>query len=106
LVAVSPQLPEHSRRLAKRLQLGFPILFDAGNRTAARYRLTFDFSPELEQVYRGFGLDLPKHHGEGGWTLPMPARYVIDASGMVRQAAVHPDYTQRPEAQASLEALG
>lgn len=105
LVAVSPQLPEHSKRMTKRLKLDFPILFDAGNAAAAQIKLTFDFTAELTEIYGGFGLDLPKHHGEGGWTLPMPARFVIDQSGIVRQAAVHPDYKQRPEPQVTLDVL-
>ena len=101
--AVSPQLPEHSRRMEKRLKLDFPILFDEGNQTAAEWGLTFDFSDELRAVYEGFGLDLPAHHGTGGWTLPMPARFVIAAGGLLHQAEVHPDYTKRPEPESTVE---
>lgn len=91
--------------MERRLKLGYPILFDAGNIAAAEWKLTFDFSDELREVYQGFGLDLPTHHGEGGWTLPMPARFVIDRGGVVRQAEVHPDYTQRPEPEETLAAV-
>lgn len=91
--------------MERRLKLAFPVLFDAGNRAAQGLGLTFDFPPELVEVYQGFGLDLPKHHGEGGWTLPMPARLVIDPSGSVQYAAVHPDYTTRPEPAETLDVL-
>lgn len=91
--------------MEKRLKLDYPILFDAGNRVAAEWRLTFDFADDLKEVYQGFGIDVPGHNGEGDWTLPMPARYVIDTGGIIREAAVHPDYTQRPEPAATLEAV-
>ncbi len=44
-----------------------------------------------------FGIDLPTANGDDSWTLPMPARFVIDRSGMIRAADVDPDYTRRPE---------
>ena len=83
----------------------FPILYDPGNRAAAEYGLRFDFPDDLIEVYSGFGLDLPKHHGEGTWQLPMPARYVIDGDGKVRYAVVHADYTKRSEPEETLAAL-
>ena len=46
-------------------------------------------------MYRGFGLDLEK--ANGAWTLPMPARFVIDRAGIIRAADVDPDYTRRTE---------
>ena len=105
LVAISPQKEEHNRRLERRLKLPFPILWDEDNRVAEEYGLKFAFVDELVEVYRGFGVDLPEHNGASGWTLPMPARYVIDADGVVRWSAVHADYTHRPEAEDSLAAL-
>lgn len=91
--------------MEKRLKLDFPILFDAGNRAAETLGLTFDLEPELAEIYRGFGIDVPASNGEGGWTLPMPARFVVDSEGILRQSEVHPDYTKRPEPSATLEAL-
>jgi peroxiredoxin len=40
---------------------------------------------------------LEKFNGDDSWTLPMPARFVIDRSGIIRYAEVNPDYTVRPE---------
>jgi len=91
--------------MEKRLKLDFPIWFDEGNRAASEWGLTFDFSDDLRETYAGLGMDLPKHHGTGGWTLPMPARFVIDAAGVARQAEVHPDYKIRPEPESTLGVL-
>jgi peroxiredoxin len=35
----------------------------------------------------------------------MPARYVIDRDGVIRDAQVDPDYTRRPEPAATLAVL-
>jgi peroxiredoxin len=31
------------------------------------------------------------------WVLPMPARYVIGADGIIAYAEINPDYTKRPD---------
>ncbi len=54
-------------------------------------------------MYRGFGLDLEK--ANGAWTLPMPARFVIDRSGVIRSADVDPDYTRRTEPAETVKVL-
>jgi peroxiredoxin len=81
------------------------MLRDEGNAVAHAYGLRFRLPDDLEQVYRRFGIDLPAVNGEGSWTLPMPARYVIDREGVVRSASVHPDYSRRPEPAETIEVL-
>ena len=105
LVAICPQISARSRGLEKQLGLDFEILQDSGNAVAESYGLRFELPEDLRSVYANFGIDLPKNHGGGGWELPMPARYVIGADGIVTYAVVHPDYTQRPEPGETLEAL-
>ncbi|WP_275671805.1 hypothetical protein [Pseudomonas mandelii] len=36
---------------------------------------------------------------------PIPVRYVIGQDGLIRYAEVNPDYTQRPEPDAMLDAI-
>jgi peroxiredoxin len=97
LVVVSPQRPELGREMIERHRLGFELLTDARNAVAARFGLRFPVSPEVRAIYLGFGVDLAKANGDDSWTLPMPARYVIDRDGVIRDAQVDPDYTRRPE---------
>lgn len=47
-------------------------------------------------MYRGFGIDLDRFDS-AGWTLPMPARYVVDAEGTIRSVDADPDDMRRPE---------
>lgn len=54
LVAISPQLPEHSRELIERRHLTFEILSDRGNEVAARFGLRFTLPDYLQRIYRTF----------------------------------------------------
>ena len=105
LVAVSPQLPEHNRELIRTRHLTFEILTDRGNEVAAKFGLRFSLPDYLQKLYRTFPLDLEKFNGDASWTLPMPARFVIDRQGIIRMADSDPDYTTRPEPQDTLDAV-
>jgi peroxiredoxin len=59
----------------------------------------------VRTIYLGFGIDLGKTNGDESWTLPMPARYVIDRDGVIRDAQVDPDYTRRPEPSETIAVL-
>lgn len=70
---------------------------DSGQALGEQLGLVFDFPDDLEAVYRQFGIDLSSVNGEDRFALPMPARFLVDNDGMIRDAAVNPDYTRRPE---------
>ena len=105
LVSISPQLPEFSRKLISQKNLTFELLSDPGNNVARAFGIAFSFPEDLRNLYLKFGLDIPKHNGDDSWTLPMPARYIIDQNSIIRYAEVNPDYTVRPEPEHTIEAL-
>ena len=105
LVAISPQLPEHNRELIKSRGLTFEILTDRGNAVATRFGLTFVLPQYLRDIYATFPLDITKYNGDASWTLPMPARFVIDRGGIIRYVDSDPDYTTRPEPEDTVTAL-
>lgn len=105
LVAISPQLPRYSEELAAKLGLTFDVLSDEGNRVASLYGLTFTLPDELKQLYVKSAVDLTKFNGDGSWTLPIPARFVIDRWGTIRAVDADPDYTSRPEPSQTVEIL-
>ncbi len=89
--------------------LNFDMLSDPENAYAAELGIRFEVPAEVKEIYGGFGIDLPKVNGDDSWTLPIPARLVIDADGVVRAADVDVDYTRRPEPEktvADVKALG
>ncbi|MCG8424882.1 MAG: hypothetical protein MJE77_43915 [Proteobacteria bacterium] len=66
----------------------------------------YSFSDELRRVYRdGLRIDLPANNGDDSWTLPMPARFVVDTGGTIHYADAAADYTVRPEPEETLAAL-
>ena len=67
--------------------------------------MRYELPDYLRETYRGFGLDLEATNGNDRWTLPLPARYIVDPGGMIRYARVNADYTRRPEPEETLEAL-
>jgi peroxiredoxin len=97
LVALSMQNASNSRKSKRENQFGFPILVDFKGAVAVQFGLRFKLSDELVGVYKQFGNDLAQINGEPSWTLPMPARYVIDQDGVVAYAEINPDYTNRPD---------
>ncbi len=109
LLALTPQLAEHSRVMIKKHGLNYHLVMDPGNAYAAQLGLRFQVPPDLQVVYDGFGIDLPRYNGDDSWTLPVPARIVVDPGGVVRATDIDVDYTQRPEPGktiADLKALG
>jgi peroxiredoxin len=98
LLVVSPELPKFSAELAARHKLAFPILHDHACHIAKAFGLAFSLPDDLKDLYlNSFKNDLAARNGEPSWQLPMPARFVIDRSGICRLADVDPDYTVRPE---------
>jgi peroxiredoxin len=85
--------------------LPFTLLRDRGNSVARAYGLAYALPEDLKQVYTKFGIDLTKANGDDSWTLPIPARFVIDRQGAIRQADADPDYTRRSEPARTLEVL-
>jgi peroxiredoxin len=97
VVAISPQTASNSRKSQRDNKLTFPILSDEKSRVAAAFGLRFSLPDYLVELYKGFKNDLPAFNDDPAWVLPMPARYVIGADGIIAYAEVNPDYTQRPD---------
>ncbi|MBE9066245.1 AhpC/TSA family protein [Leptolyngbya cf. ectocarpi LEGE 11479] len=99
LVAISPELPDHSLSVTEKHSLEFAVLSDVGNTVSRQYGLVFTLDASLQPIYQGFGIDIPTSNGDDSYELPMPATYVIDQSGRIRYGFAEADYTQRAEPQ-------
>ena len=104
-IAISPQLQSFNREFREEKKLTFEILSDPGNEVAQRYGIKFQLPEDLREVYLKFNIDLPKYNGDDSWTLPLPARLIIDPKGIIRYAAINADYTVRPEPEETIVAL-
>ena len=83
----------------------FEMLRDMGNTVAESYGLVFTLPDDLRAIYLTFGIDLAKGNGDGTWRLPVPARFVVDRTGVIRSVDADPDYTRRSEPAATIELL-
>ena len=103
---LSPELPHFSADLAGKHKLAFPILNDHGLKIAKAFGLAFMLPDDLKDLYLNtFKNDLAQRNGDQSWRLPLPARFVIDRSGIIRYAEADPDYTVRPEPQETVAIL-
>lgn len=97
LIAITPERPERMRETASRNGVTFATLYDDGNRAARLFGLLHEVPDELAGIFRGFGLDLAAINGAAGWTLPLPATYVINPDAVAVWAFVDPDPARRAE---------
>ncbi len=97
LVAISPQTVQQSFFMRDQHKLRFPLLFDAGNKVARQFCLTYPVPDEQRAVYQRAFVNLPFVNSDDSWELPIPATYIIDRDGSVLYAFANEDYTERPE---------
>ena len=106
VIAISPQTPDHSLSTAEKNELTFSVLSDVGLNVSRAFGIAFKLPTELVEVYKNqWNTDLVQWNGEGGWSLPIPATYVIDRDANVALAHVDPDYRNRLDPDAVLAVL-
>jgi len=105
LVAVTPQKPDESLKQLKAEGYPFEILSDLDYSVTAAFDLYFELSPDLQRVYKKFGVDLEVFNGAGRTALPVPGTFVIDQAGVIRAAQADTDYKKRMEPAEILSAV-
>ena len=85
--------------------LTFDLLSDPGNQVADSFGVRFALPEKERSNYRSMGLDLAVFNGDDSWALPLPARFILDQEGVVRDAVIQTDITVRPDPQATLNIL-
>lgn len=97
LIAISPQLPDHSMTTAEINALTYTVLSDCDLQAADGFDISYTLPPELVDFYGAVGVDVPVIGGNGQWVLPVPSTFVIDEGGTIRFAQVDEDIRQRAE---------
>lgn len=105
LVAISPELPDHSLSTQEKLALAFDVLSDRDNEVARRFGLVYRVSEAARVRLIALGRDLVAHNGAPSWELPMTATYLIDQHGIIVFDHVDADYRNRLEPALIIEAL-
>jgi len=105
LVSIMPDPARHTRPLAERFRLNFPILTDLDNGYALRMGLLVSLGPAVSELMLRAGHDLAGARGGGGWFVPIPATYVIARDRRIVAAHVDADFRRRMPSGAIRSAL-
>ena len=97
LLAISPEVPDHSLTTQEKHDLSFDILYDKGNEISKEFGLVFTLPQEIRSIYDKFGIDVVDHNGDETFEVPMPATYIVNQSGEIVYHFVDADYTKRSE---------
>lgn len=103
LVAVSPELPDQSLSTSEKLSLNFPVLSDVGNQLAKQLGLLFAQPDSMRTVFDKFGVDWKQRYGKDDLEVPVPATFLVDQKGIVRNTFVNPEYRYRLEPETALQ---
>lgn len=95
LIAITPEQPDHSLSTSEKNELEFEVLTDKDNAYARELHLVFQLSKELNEIYKGFGIDLESSNGNTDHELPIAATYVVDTDGTVIYSYLSADYKVR-----------
>lgn len=109
LVAISPEKPEAIDLIlasdvppeAKEMivnNLDFDVLHDVENKVARKFGLVFELPDSHKKLFDLMGLDVEKLNGDGSYTFPDPATYVICQDRQIAWAFVPNNYRKRAEA--------
>lgn len=98
LVAISPQVPTVTADRSPAPEQELCLLSDLGSHVGRAYGLTYELPGPLRALFEGvYGTSLPEINADGGWTLPIPATYLLAPDGRVICANVDVDYRRRTD---------
>ncbi len=106
VVAVSPEKPEYLEKMADKTGAKFNLLYDEGYKISDAYDVTF--TPEAKQLFvynKVLNGKLKESHSDDSQRLPIPATYIIDASGKIVWRQFDPDYKKRSTVQEIIDNL-
>jgi len=104
LVAITPQLPDNSLSTAEKNALSFPVLSDIGNKYAKELGILWAMPDSLRPTFKDyFQNDLQKLNGDDSFAVPIPATFLVDRKGIVRNSFIDTDFMKRLEPTQALE---
>jgi peroxiredoxin len=101
LVTASPDRPHESRTRKENMGLDSLMLSDEANDLAAKLGLVNVQPESLRPILSSF--DKSFEDSKRSLSVPVPATLLVDATGVVRQAAINPVYHQRLEPATALK---
>lgn len=104
LVAISPELPDHSLDTREKHALAFPVLSDVGLTVADAYGISYTLDGATSTRYNGsFGLNA--WNGDTSNRLPLPVTFVVNRQGVIVYRFIDTDIRKRAPHAEILNAL-
>jgi peroxiredoxin len=100
--AISQQTAPENRRARSLAGVEIPILGDLGGEVSLKFGVRWVIPELLRSLHKAGGVDLPVLNGEESWTLPIPARFVVDRNGVIVYSEINPDQTRPSDMQGIL----
>ncbi len=105
VLAITPDRQRYVRQLKEDLDLPFPLLSDMDNAYAMSLGLVVWCGDEVRTLYRGIDWNLNSFQGNDAWMVPIPATYIVAPDGRIKASFVEPDFRQRIEPAAIIDAI-
>jgi peroxiredoxin len=105
IVAISPETRQYGAAFRDHGAALFPVLTDLDNGYALSLNLAFWVGDEKREAMKQLGVDIEPYNGNGTWTLPVPATFVVGRDGLVKARYIDPDYRRRMELDAIVDAV-
>jgi len=103
LVAISPELPAQSLSTTEKKGLGYTVLSDTECKLAEELGILVTQPESMRPVFRFAQIDWQQRYGTDSLKVPIPASFLVDQKGLVRNVFVDPDYHKRLEPATALE---
>ena len=105
LIAIAPEAPDNSLTTKEKNELSFEVLSDANNEVARELNLVYRLDDSLNELYKGFGIDLEANQNNTNQELPIAATYVVEQDGTISYHFLQEDYKLRADPSEILNAL-
>ncbi len=105
VITISPESDASIAKTVEKTKASFSMLHDPKGTLMNLYQTGFQLDEKTQKKYKGYGIDLEKSNAENGFTLPVPAVYVIDKKGVIQYVYFDPNYAKRTSVQNILQAL-
>lgn len=105
LIAISPDKPEALAKTHEDLNLQYDLFSDASMDLGRKLGLAFAVNFATRLMQKALGIDIGAQSGEDHNELPVPAAYLVDASGNITWNYTNPDFKSRAEAADILAAV-
>jgi peroxiredoxin len=95
LAAITAEAGGEAIRTKFERSFDFEILCDLDNGLALECGIVFKLPTDVQNALAKANIDFPKLYGNTSWFLPIPATYIVDRSGIIREAYVNADFRFR-----------